>query len=548
MPAPPGTARSAAAGGPPRLVGPVDASTTIDFALALRVADQAEVDAYLASLYDPASPNYRHFLSAAEFGERFGLPLSRIADLESWARAAGLTVLGGYDQRTALRLEGTAGQLGSIFGLRLANYVDPGTGLTFHAPLNDATLPASIADAVSGLAGLNTRPYTSASRLIATNAPRAVANGGMGPVDLATAYDIVPLYQAGFLGEGQTIAIVSFDTYTDADIAAFDKEFGIDGPAPKRVRVGDPVAEPGPGSIEVTLDIEILREVAPRAQILNFEAINGRKSQADIFDAIVQDGRADIVSDSWGRCDTVETMNSGDRARGLTSLQSAVAKGISVFVASGDNGAFDCWARDPTDQRQTVDYPSASPYTIAVGGTHLNVRADGTYLSESGWESYLTTAGTGGGLNRLDKRPVWQVGPGVENDLSNGKRQSPDVAAAGDPETGYVIWFTDPGASEGSWMQIGGTSAAAPFWAGSMALVRQLALHEGVGRLGFVNPMLYALANGPDADTIFHDVTRGGNLAQQATPGWDYATGLGSPDVTALAGAIINYLNEHPAK
>jgi subtilase family serine protease len=138
-------------------------------------------------------------------------------------------------------------------------------------------------------------------------------------------------------------------------------------------------------------------------------------------------------------------------------------KFISASWASGDNGAFDCWARDPSDQRETVDYPSASPYTIAVGGTHLNVRADGTYLSESGWESYLSTAGTGGGINRIDKQPVWQVAPGVKNALSNGKRQSPDVAAAGDPETGYVVWFTEPGQSEGSWMQIGGTSAAAPF-------------------------------------------------------------------------------------
>ena len=217
-------------------------------------------------------------------------------------------------------------------------------------------------------------------------------------------------------------------------------------------------------------------------------------------------------------------------------------------MASGDNGVFDCWARDPSDQRETVDYPSSSPYTISVGGTHLWVRADGTYLSEAGWEDFLSTAGTGGGLNPIEKRPTWQKGPGVDNDLSNGKRQSPDVAAAGDPETGYRIWFTDPDSGEADWVQIGGTSAAAPFWAGSMALVRQLALHEGVGRLGFVNPMLYELAAGPDAAKLFHDVTRGGNLDQTAGPGWDYATGLGSPDVTALAGAIVTYLNLHPVK
>lgn len=545
----PGTARSATSGGAPRLLGPLDPSTTVDFALALRMPDQAAIDAYLDSLYDPRSSNYRHFLSAAEFGARFGLPLSRIAGLEAWARAAGLTVVGGYDQRTALRLEGTAGVLTRVFGVRLANYVDPKTGVTFHAPLNESTLPPEIADAVAGLAGLDTRPFRSGAVPKATvPAPRAVPSGGMGPVDLAKAYDIVPLYTAGYLGEGQVIAVVSFDTYNPDDITEFDKEYGIDGPAPKRVAIGKAVPKPGNGAVEVTLDVEILRAVAPHAQILNFEGQNGKVSQTDIFDAIVQDGRADIVSDSWGRCDTQGSFNTGDRARGMASLQAAAAKGVSVFVASGDNGVFDCWARDPTDQRETVDYPSSSPYTISVGGTHLWVRDDGTYLSEAGWEDYLTTAGTGGGLNPTEKRPTWQKGPGVENDLSNGNRQSPDVAAAGDPETGYRIRFTDPDSRTADWVQIGGTSAAAPFWAGSMALVRQLALHEGVGRLGFVDPMLYELAAGTDGATLFHDVAQGGNLDQTAGPGWDYATGLGSPDVTALAGAIVAYLNQHPVK
>ena len=474
----PGTAGSAAGGRAPRLLGPLDPSTTVDFALALRMPGQAALDAYLASLYDPSSANYRHFLSAAEFGARFGLPLSRIASLEAWARAAGLTVLGGYDQRTALRLEATAGAFTRVFGVRLASYSDPKTGLTFHAPLNTSPLPTAIADAVAGLAGLDTRPLTSGARPM-VQAPKAVPAGGMGPVDLAIAYDIVPMYKSGYLGEGQTIAVVSFDTYLVDDITAFDKEYGIDGPAPKRVAVGKAVPEPGNGAVEVTLDVEILRAVAPHAQILNFEGLNGRVSQTDIFDAIVQDGRADIVSDSWGRCDTEDSFNTGDRARGLASLQAAAAKGLSIFVASGDNGVFDCWARDPSDQRETVDYPSSSPYTVSVGGTHLWVRADGTYLSEAGWEDFLSTAGTGGGLNPIDKRPTWQKGPGVDNDLSNGKRQSPDVAAAGDPETGYRIWFTDPDSGEADWVQIGGTSAAAPFWAGSMALVRQLALHEG---------------------------------------------------------------------
>jgi kumamolisin len=357
----------------------------------------------------------------------------------------------------------------------------------------------------------------------------------------------VPIYESGILGDGQTIAIISFDTYAPSDIDTFDKEFGIDGPPVKKVAVGQPLTKPGSGTVEVALDLEVVRGVAPHAQILNFEGKNGTIDQADIIDAIVQDGRADIVSDSWGRCDVDEAFSPGSRERGVRSLQAAAAAGVSVFVASGDHGAFDCWSHDPSDHRLSVDYPSASPYTIAVGGTQLNVRMDGSYYYEDGWQDYLSVGGSGGGNNPIEARPDWQVGPGVDNEFSNGKRQSPDVAASASIDSPYLIFVTDPDAGAADWQHIGGTSAAAPFWAASMLLIRQIADQLGVGRLGYVNPMLYALANGPQRSAILHDIVRGGNLQHPATPGWDYATGLGSPDVTALAGAIVEYLRANPA-
>ena len=327
----------------------------------------------------------------------------------------------------------------------------------------------------------------------------------------------------------------------------YDKEFGIDGPAVKRVAVGAPLKAPGDGTVEVALDIEVVRAVAPHAQILNFEGKNGTVDHADIIDAIVADGRADIVTDSWGKCDATDSFRAGTREHGVRSLQAAAAAGISFFIASGDHGAFDCWSSDPSDHRETVDFPSASPYSVAVGGTQLSVRTDGTYLSEAGWEDYLSTGGSGGGNNPVEARPTWQVGPGVKNEVSDGKRQSPDVSAAAAVDSAYQIYYTSPTAS-GHWSHVYGTSAAAPFWAASMLLVRQLAQQQGVGPLGYINPMLYALADTDQRDAIFHDVTRGGNLQQSAGPGWDYATGIGSPDVTALAVAIVAYLRDHPAK
>jgi kumamolisin len=535
------------ASAPPKLLGPLEADTPITFDLALKMtASDASIEQYLDSLYDPTSPNYRRFLTAAQFGAKFGLPLQRIEGVQTWATTEGFDVLGSVDQRTAIRLSSTAGLVTDVFGVHLGRYLDPASGDEFHAPLDQEQVPSAISDAVVGLSGLDTRPDRSSAELSASRPSADVPADGLGPVDLAKAYDITPMYQAGYLGDGQTIAIVSFDTFKASDIATYDKQFGIDGPAVKRVAVGTPLKAPGDGAVEVSLDIEVVRAIAPHAQILNFEAKNGDVDHADLIDAIVQDGRADIVTDSWGKCDVADHFAEGSRAHGLRALQAAAAAGITFFIASGDHGAFDCWANDPSDHREVVDFPSASPYSVSVGGTQLSVRTDGTYLTESGWEDFLSTGGSGGGNNPTEKRPTWQVGPGVDNQFSNGKRQSPDVSAAAAVDSAYAIYYTQSDGTAG-WSHVYGTSAASPFWAASMLLIRQLAQQEGVGKLGFVDPMLYALANTDQRASIFHDVTTGGNLQHPAGPGWDYATGLGSPDVTGLADAIVQYLAANPA-
>ena len=187
----------------------------------------------------------------------------------------------------------------------------------------------------------------------------------------------------------------------------------------------------------------------------------------------------------------------------------------------------------------TTDWPSGSQFVVAVGGTRLGLRTSGGYFSEEGWEDTLEGSGAGGGIAIRGPRPAWQVGDGVDLPGSAGLRLVPDVAAAADPDSGfYSVWRdTDDSLVQGS---IGGTSAAAPFWAGSMLLVRQAAATAGKQPPGFLAPMFYRVAaTDPKA---FHDVTRGGNLGYDAGPGWDAATGLGSPDMARLLNALLDEL------
>ena len=367
------------------------------------------------------------------------------------------------------------------------------------------------------------------------HAADGVALGGLTPTAAADAYNIAALHSAGFLGQGMKIAIVSFSDYDHGDPSAFDQRYGLGGPAPQVIDV-DGGADSDGGADEANLDIDVVKMIAPDAQILFYEAPGSASSYPDMINRIVADHQASIITSSWGSCER-ETDPSVVSAN-EQALKAAAAAGISMFVASGDSGAYDCQRSDLADHRLTVDSPAASAYAVAVGGTRLNMSPSGAYESESGWDDPLSNAGGGGGYTTADARPTWQSGPGVSTSLN--KRGVPDVSADADQSTG---WSTYNG---GHWGQAGGTSAATPFWAASMLLIQQYATSHHAGRIGFVDPILYALAKGGQPYTPFHDVTAGSNRYYPARPGWDPATGLGSPNVYDLARDMLTYLQHHP--
>ena len=519
----------------PAKLGLTKSSTPIDFSLVLRLPGEERLHRFLALVNDPGSTRYRDFISPAAFGRRYGLAAGAMHDLRRRLARGGVRVVARYPQRVALEVRAKTGVVNRLLGIRLFDFLDQ-RGRRFHAPRGKPSVPSRLKSAVSGVTGLNSKlPLRAPAHLVPA--------GGLTPTNAALAYDLDALHREGIRGQGQAMAIISFDTSIRSDISAYNGQYNLPETMLQRIRVngGAATGQAGPGGqAEVDLDIEISHAIAPEAHILDYDApTSGPQSPlGSILDRIVADGRADIVSDSWGACEP--NVPAAQIERDNHSIEAAEAAGISVFVASGDTGAYDCQDRHPEDQRLAVDWPSASPGVIAVGGTSLSVGQKGGYAGESAWEGALSQSGSGGGQSTGFSRPRWQRAEGVQNRFSNGNRQVPDVAAAGDPATSWSVY------DYGSLEEVGGTSAAAPFWAASMLLVSQYAQKQGLGRLGYVNPLLYRIASTPQPYEPFNDITFGSNRRYPATRGWDFATGLGSPNVYNLARDVVVDLKSHP--
>ena len=516
-------------GAEPTLLGTTDPRTMIEFSLVLRLPGQTRLQRFLDKLYDPASRGYHDFIDATTFGERFGVSRAVLESVTARLERDKVSVIRSYPQRTALDVRATAGTLERVFGLRLMNYRGAG-GRRFHAPIGTALVPHDLRAAVSAVAGLNNG---------ITETDDALALGSVSPATARVAYDLDPLLGEKIAGQGESIAVISFSEYQQSDLDGFDEEFGLPALTPQNVPVdGGTTVAGGSAVAESDLDLEVAHEIAPDAQLIDYNAPDATSSGADTFgamlDQIVADGRADVVTDSWGSCEI--TTPRSDIQRDEQAIEAAAARGMSIFAASGDAGAYTCQQDSAGDHRLSVSWPTSSPFVIGVGGTSLSVMPNGAYQGETAWDDTLEQAGGGGGLSAYFARPSWQAGPGIADQFSDGKRQVPDVSADADPWSG---WATDHG---GNFAVAGGTSAATPFWAAATALIAQYAKQHGVGRLGFIDPMLYTIAARPQRVPGFHDVTIGTNRYYPATTGWDFATGLGSPDVSNLAQDVVAYM------
>ncbi len=204
--------------------------------------------------------------------------------------------------------------------------------MAYHVPLGAAVVPPDLRPEVTALSGLDTSPATRPQ-------PHFGPANGLHPADLVKAYGIEALRAEGLDGSGQSVAVVSFDTFDPKDIAAFDRATGISGPPVQAIRLPGAPKKPGDGQAEVSLDLETIRAIAPKAQIYDYEASQSA-DWSDIIDRIVEDHKVQIVSVSWGLCEPTVGPSVGDPDD--VALASAELSGLSIFVSSGDAGAYDC--------------------------------------------------------------------------------------------------------------------------------------------------------------------------------------------------------------
>ncbi len=563
--------------------------------LVLKPANEqdAELTQLLADQQNPTSPNFHKWLTPEEFGARFGVAGGDLHVLENWLRMQGFAVESVARSSNRIIFSGSASAAEQAFGVTLQRFRR--NGREFFENTGNIQLPESLASVVSGISGL------SSYRLPAPQIKRATRTGVLArpeyttstgthylvPWDFRQIYGVNSLLSSGYDGTGITIGVIGQSAVDSAQLTYFQQKTGQSVKLPAMILVPhtSASAKVPDDEAESEFDLEYASGTAPGAFIQFIytgcaNAATGNCNNNGVFDALsyaVTNNLAPILSLSYGGCEAEDASYAQSTLEPL--LKQANAQGQTIAVSSGDSGAANCEQSVSATRASAglaVSYPASSPYVTAVGGTQLNTdsstywnnsnsvggRGSATgYMPEVAWNdtaSYGSLTASGGGASKLFSKPSWQVGSAVPSD---GQRDIPDISfAANVSEHAYLICDADdPCSSPGSFVvgrdggAVGGTSASAPNFAATIAIIEQA---NGSKPLGNINPALYALAEGPNAATIFHDIVSGnnmvpcvtgsvdcvtGSIGYSAGVGYDLVTGLGSVSASALQTALAGY-------
>jgi subtilase family serine protease len=565
-------------------VGRVPAATKlhgINIVFSRSTAQEATLQALIAAQQNRSSPLYHKWLTPDEFAERFGVADSDIAKVRSWLEQQGFTADGIARSRNRVTFSGTVGQVETAFDTELHYYSVEGG--RHYAPSKDLSVPAALSSVVQSVANLSSFRPRSHLRFKKKFTSSQSGNHYLTPKDVGTIYDISAVYNDGYTGAGQSIAIVGQSAVSLSDVESFQSAAGLSTKDPTLVLVPDSgtAADSSGDEAESDLDLEYSGAIATGATI--YFVYVGNNSNYSVWDSInyaVDTRIAPIISASYGVCET--ELGSSNYAMLNAVLEQGASQGQSVIAAAGDNGSTDCSGyTDLTTSQQealAVDFPASSQYVTGMGGTEFpsaDVSSSNTtywesaggsdvissalsYIPEQVWNDDSSSNGLssgGGGVSTLTARPSWQAG--VAGIPSGTYRLVPDVSLDASPNNaGYLYCSGDSTAtgitgscsngfrdSNNQYLTVaGGTSFDAPIFAGMLAIINQ---KENSTGQGVVNSTLYSLAADSTTYTsAFHDITGGGNECTagssycstageseySATTGYDEASGLGSVD------------------
>jgi len=542
---------SAVSSGQAKLVGSLPSKQRLSLSIVLPLRNQAALDTLLGQLYDPSSPSYRQFLSVAQFTEQFGPTVEDYQTVVDFAKANGFTVTDTPTNRLIVPIIGTAAQIEKAFNVKMNIYQHPTENRTFYSLDREPALDLSVP--VLHISGLNNFSIPRPALTKATNEQAITNTTGSGPSGGFLPSDMRAAYYGGtaLTGSGECVGLMEYGGYNINDVAlTFDGAAtwstngsnyilsyttgGINYKIPiNNVPLdGASVGTYNGDEIEVALDIAQVIGMAPGlSQVRVYFTPDvwtesgsyifpGSSNDTLIFNTMANENACKQVSISWNW--NPENIYSND---GI--LQEMAAQGQSIFNASGDSGS---WPNEGCYAPHGCYYPEEDAYVTAVGGTDLTTTGPGgSWVSETAWSR------SGGGISP-DGVPIpsWQSGIVGVNGASGIYRNAPDVAMEANTDN-YYCSFGSCATGEG------GTSYAAPRWAGFMALVNQQAVAAGVapkGGLGFINPLIYEIGESSSYDSDFHDITSDCNGAYCAGYGYDLVTGWGSPNGQNLINAL----------
>ena len=534
-------------------LGATSTKQTLRLAISLPLRDQAGAKQLLHDLYTPGSASYHKYLTTAQFAARFGPVQSDYDAIAAFAVSQGLTVTKTFPERTLIDVSGPASAVQKAFAVAFRNYESP-SGHIFYAPTSQPSIPTTLKGKIASVVGLDNaqvrfsnlrRQEQSSLAEQPQDGQGTAVSGGLAPKDIRTAYNLDSVSQNG---AGQTLGVFELDTYSPKDILRYERQFGLPIVPLENVLVDtddDAFPDfPGGGTGEVVLDIDMQIALAPKAaKVLVYIGPNTNQGVVDQYQQIATDNRAKSISTSWALPEDIYIIGFPEGFDAISAylipeynaFAQMAMQGQSIFSSAGDNGGVDKYTLNYSTQD-----PSSQPYMCGVGGTTLAVKNPGIderYLSETTWNagSYLAGAG-GGGTSYIWNIPDYQVAAATLADpnaqVALDARNVPDISLNSDPASGYTVYVTDPATGPGFYVY-GGTSAAAPLWAGYTALVNQKRASLGKGTIGFINPALYQLGPGgiyaSRYSSDFHDIADGSNnIPYLALKGYDLATGLGT--------------------